>query len=207
MSRIWYLVRHGETEWNVEARMQGHLDSRLTARGRAQAVRTGEVLARLGVDHIFASPLGRVRETLSLIAKNVALEPVFDDRLKEWSAGEWGGRLYADLRRESSEVFAAWEADRYGVRSPGGEHFGDLDTRAGQFFEAVASVPHQRIAIVAHGFMNRALAAHLLRLTQAQALALRQRNDVIFRIDTTAEVPVVDHFANGEGPIPGLPSF
>ena len=106
MSRIWYLVRHGETEWNVEARMQGHLDSRLTARGRAQAVRTGEVLARLGVDHIFAPPLGRVRETLSLMAKNVALAPVFDDRLKEWSLEHAPGHTAAALRLALGELEA-----------------------------------------------------------------------------------------------------
>ena len=141
VSRTWYLVRHGETEWNVEARMQGRLDSRLTARGREQAVRTGEMLARLGVDHVFASPLGRVRETLALIAPSVPIAPVFDDRLMEWSAGEWAGRRYADLRKESAEEFAAWESDRYTVRSPGGEHFGDLDARAESFFTDVAGVP------------------------------------------------------------------
>ena len=108
LSRTWYLVRHGETEWNVEARMQGRLDSRLTARGREQAVRTGEVLARLGVDHVFASPLGRVRETLALIAPNLPVAAQFDDRLMEWSAGDWSGRRYADIEREVPEEFAAW---------------------------------------------------------------------------------------------------
>ena len=200
------LVRHGETEWNVEARMQGRLDSQLTARGREQSVRTGEVLARLGVDYVFASPLGRVRETLALIAPSVPIAPVFDDRLMEWSAGEWAGRRYADLRKESAEEFAAWEADRYTVRSPGGEHFGDLDERADSFFTDVAGVPHRRIAIVAHGFMNRALAARLLGLTAAEAIALRQSNDVIFRIRIGADAPEVDHFNDGEGPFPGLTS-
>ena len=204
LRRTWYLVRHGETEWNVEARMQGRLDSRLTARGREQAVRTGEVLARLGVDHVLASPLGRVRETLALIAPNLPVAAQFDDRLMEWSAGDWSGRRYADIQREVPEEFAAWAADRHTVRSPGGENFADLGARAEAFFADVASLPHRRIAIVAHGFMNRALAACLLGLTATETIALRQSNDVIFRICTGSAEPTVDHFKGGEGPFPGL---
>ena len=203
-ARTWYLVRHGETEWNADARMQGRLDSRLSARGRAQAARTGEVMARLGVDHVFASPLGRVRETLALIAPHVPVAPVFDDRLMEWSAGAWSGRRYADLRIEASADFAAWEADCYTVRAPGGENFADLETRARAFFADAAAVPHGRIAIVAHGFMNRVLAACLLALPPADTLAIRQDNDTIFRIRTGGGEAVADHFAAGEGPFPGL---
>ena len=184
--------------------MQGRLDSRLTARGREQAIRTGEVLARLGVDHIFASPLGRVRESLTLIAQNVPLSPVFDDRLMEWSAGEWAGRRYPDLRRELPEEFAAWDRDRYTVRSPGGENFADLVARGGAFFAEMADVPHPRIAIVAHGVLNRALAACLLGLTAAETLALRQDNDTIFRVRTGDGLPAADHFKNGDGPHAGL---
>ncbi len=101
-------------------------------------------------------------------------------------------------------VPAAWAADRHTVRSPGGENFADLRARGEVFFADVASLPHRRIAIVAHGFMNRALAACLLGLTATETLALRQGNDVIFRIRTDSAEPTVDHFQGGEGPFPGL---
>ena len=74
-SRTWYLGRHGETAWNASGRMQGQLDSALTARGREHASSSGRLLARLGVDAMFASPLGRVRETLALVAEHVAVAP------------------------------------------------------------------------------------------------------------------------------------
>ena len=206
MIRTWYLVRHGETEWNVQARMQGRLDSPLTARGREQAIRTGQVLARLGVDHLFASPLGRVRETLALFAPSLPMVPVFDDRLVEWSAGDWAGRRYADLRRDLPEEFAAWEQDRHTVRSPGGENFADLIARGSAFFAEMAGLPHSRIAIVGHGFMNRALAACLLGLTAADTDAIRQDNDTIFRVRTGDGPPVADHFKSSDGPHAGLTS-
>lgn len=85
-SRTWYLVRHGETEWNAASRMQGQLDSPLTSLGRQHARTSGRLLARLGVDTVFASPLGRVRETLAILSEHVTVTSAFDDRLKEWSA-------------------------------------------------------------------------------------------------------------------------
>jgi broad specificity phosphatase PhoE len=118
--------------------MQGQFESKLNALGHKQAARSGETLARLGVDHVFASPLLRVRQTLAEIAPFVSLAPVFDDRLKEWSSGEWSGFLYADIAKKWPEAFAAWDADRYGVRSPGGENFVDLSARAESFFTEFA---------------------------------------------------------------------
>ena len=194
--RTWYLVRHGQTEWNAAARMQGQLDSPLTALGRGQARASGQLLARLGVDAVFASPLGRVRETLDLMA--LPATPVFDDRLKEWSSGAWSGELYADLPKRWPGEFAAWNADRYHQRAPGGENFVDLAERARSF---VAAAQGDRIAVVAHGFLNRALAEALLALSPAETLQIRQGNDVVIRVT----VPSADHFVGGTGPIRGLP--
>ncbi|MCH7942426.1 MAG: histidine phosphatase family protein [Proteobacteria bacterium] len=84
-----YLVRHGETEWNRAGRMQGQLDSPLTARGEAQALRIGETLCELldGVDfELVASPLGRTRATAAIIARALDRDPeamTTDERLME----------------------------------------------------------------------------------------------------------------------------
>ena len=162
--RTWYLVRHGETEWNAVSRMQGQLDSRLTPAGREQATASASLLARLGVDTVFASPLGRVRETVGILAQYVPVPVVFDDRLKEWSAGAWSGELLADLPRKWPLELKAWQADRFTARSPDGEHFGDLEARARAFVTDATSVPGERIAIIAHGFLNRSLASVLVSL-------------------------------------------
>ena len=204
-SRTWYLVRHGETEWNAVSRMQGQLDSRLTLLGREHAKRSGRLLARLGVDAVFASPLGRVRETIAIIAEDVPRPVVFDDRLKEWSGGAWSGELYADLEHKWPSEFAAWKADRYHYRSPGGgENFVDLAIRARAFLgDAAAS--GDRIAIIAHGFLNRTLAGVLLALSPNDTVRIRQANDTVIRIVEGASTASADHFVGGEGPLPGLP--
>jgi len=203
--RTWYLVRHGETEWNAESRMQGQLDSRLTPRGRDHALGSGRLLARLGVDAAFASPLGRVRETVDIMSATLPLHVEFDDRLKEWSAGDWSGALHADIPVRWPTEWAAWDADRYSTRSPGGESFGDVAARAQAFVDDTATVPGPRIAVIAHGFFNRALSGVLLSLTPRQTIAIRQPNDTVIRIVDGPGGRTADHFKNGDGPISGLP--
>ena len=146
--RTWYLVRHGETEWNAASRMQGQLDSRLTPRGREHATGAARLLARLGVDSVMASPLGRVRETIAIMMAELSLTAVFDDRLKEWSAGAWSGELYADIGDKWPAEWAAWEADRYNARSPGGENFVDLVDRARAFLADVPVGPSDNDTII-----------------------------------------------------------
>lgn len=202
----WYLVRHGETEWNAAARMQGQLDSPLTMLGREHASTSGRLLARLGVDAVFASPLGRVRETLAILSEHVTVTPVFDDRLKEWSAGAWSGELYSDLPHRWPDEWAAWTADRYNQRAPCGENFVDLAARARAFVEAANRAPGERGAVVAHGFINCALAEVLLGLSSVETMQIRQANNVVIRIVVTDGVASVDHFIGDAGPVTGLPA-
>jgi broad specificity phosphatase PhoE len=203
--RTWYLVRHGETEWNAESRMQGQLDSRLTRLGREHALASGRLLARLGVDAVFASPLGRVRETVEIMAMTFPLHVTYDDRLKEWSAGDWSGALHAEIPVRWPAEWAAWDADRYATRSPGGESFVDVAARAQSFVDGT-TVSARRIAIIAHGFFNRALSGVLMSLTPAETIAIRQSNDTVIRIVDGPDGVTADHFKNGDGPVPGLPT-
>lgn len=104
-----YLLRHGQTEWNVAARLQGRFDSALTEQGRAQAARQGEILAQLWPElhtpAIFCSPLGRTRASA-----DIALEPLharyqLDSRLREISAGSWDGTYLDEIERKNGPLF------------------------------------------------------------------------------------------------------
>ncbi len=186
--------------------MQGQLDSPLTALGREHARTSGRLLARLGVDAAFASPLGRVRETVAILSEHVTVTPVFDDRLMEWSAGAWSGELYSDLPHRWPAEWAAWTADRYNQRSPRGENFVDLAVRARSFVEAANPAPGERVAVVAHGFFNCALAEVLLGLSSVETMQIRQANNVVIRIVVTDGVASVDHFVGDAGSVTGLPA-
>jgi broad specificity phosphatase PhoE len=202
--KTWYLVRHGETEWNAASRMQGRLDSPLTARGRAQVAAVADLLARLGVDEMFASPLGRVRETVAILSARLPVPVRYDDRLQEWSAGEWSGELYADIGGKWPDAWNAWTADRITSRSPGGENFLDLVERGRAFFDDAARLATgSRVAVVAHGFLNTALSTILLGSPPSTMLAISQANDTVIRIRDSA---VADHFRGGMDALDGLPT-
>lgn len=204
--RTWYLVRHGETEWNAARRMQGQLDAKLTPEGRVHAKSSGGLLAKSGIDALYASPLGRVRETLAIIADDLHMEPVFDDRLMEWSGGVWDGEFYKDIAVKWPTEFNAWEADRHSYRPPKGENFYDLADRGGAVLNEIAAKGHQRIAIVAHGFINRAMAGVLLGLDPGQVQQIKQANSTVIRVTEAQGGATVDHFRDGEGPFVGLPT-
>ena len=145
---ILYFVRHGETDWNRERRLQGQHDIPLNALGRAQAQRCGvlmrDLLGRNGreitdYDYV-SSPLGRARETMELMRGTMGLEPGAyrtDARLMEMSFGRWEGFTYAELQSREAEALAARENDKWGFVLPGGESYAQLETRVQVWYDGI----------------------------------------------------------------------
>jgi len=166
---LFYFMRHGETDWNVEGRLQGQHDIPLNAVGYGQASACGEILRDLlerdGRDpksfDFVASPLGRARKTMELVRAELRLDAAgyrTDDRLAELSFGRWEGLTFAELKRNHADVLAlaTREHDKWSFRPPGGESYADLLVRVRQWQETVA---HDTI-VVAHGGVARTLIVH-----------------------------------------------
>jgi len=205
METTLYFVRHGETDWNAEKRMQGQWESTLTERGRGHAEANAALVAALGVDALYASPLQRTRESAAPLAAMTGLSPAFDDRLKEWDAGDWSGVLYAEIPGRWPVEWAAWRADMWRVRAPGGENLEDLTDRGGAFLdEMLTREAGRRAAIVSHGFIGRAMIARLAGLAPDDALKLHTANDVVFRLRGGGDDWRCDRFEAGRGPADGL---
>jgi len=167
LGTILYVIRHGETDWNLIGRYQGQTDVPLNARGRTQAARNGGVLAGLLADpaavDFVASPLARARETMEIVRR--ALEQPsqgyrLDDRLKEVHFGTWEGLLWDDLRSFDSADVAARHADPFNWRAAGGESYADLARRAAAWLAEV----ERDTVVVTHGGVSRVLRGHLLGL-------------------------------------------
>ncbi len=204
MTEIIYFIRHGQTNWNAERRMQGQWESELTDLGRAQAKANAEAAAALGVDAIYASPLRRTCDSAQMLADETGLSVTFDDRLKEWHAGDWSGHLYDDVIAQWPEEWAAWRADMWRYRPPSAENFEDLTERGCAFLEDhVLGHQASRIAIVSHGFIGRVMIAHLLKLSTADALEIHQPNDVFFAVaKSTQGWMMTRHGADQSGDVP-----
>jgi len=184
-----YMLRHGETAWNTERRMQGTKDSALTDRGRAQALAMGRTLkvelARTPAPTIFLrSPLGRVRETSEIIGRELGLEPAQwrdDPRLAELSYGQWEGFSWKEIEATHPTALTDWRADPHGYCPPGGETHADLRRRsAAVLAEIIAS--GARTVVVSHGVSGAVLRGLHLGLDARAMFVLDKPQDAFFRL-------------------------
>jgi probable phosphoglycerate mutase len=179
---VIYLVRHGQTEFNRERRIQGHVDSPLTELGVRQAEAVGRLLAELIREpegwRIVSSPLGRAQSTAELIAARLGGLPVeLDDRLKEMSWGAYDGRLRAELEAEQPETFGktGWAFD-----AATGESYEAVSARVGAWLATLPPEPERRIVAVSHGISGRVLRGLYANLDRDEASAQDVPQDAIY---------------------------
>jgi broad specificity phosphatase PhoE len=163
-----FLIRHGETFWNADGRLQGQCDTKLNGRGREQVREAGRFLARLVPDaagtSFIASPLIRARESLEILmgelvaqGRLAAVTPyATDDRLKELAFGRWEGLTWKEVRRDAPKDYAARDADVWNVPPPAGESYASLASRAGPLLSELSAGS----VVVSHGGITR-IALHL----------------------------------------------
>jgi probable phosphoglycerate mutase len=150
------LIRHGETAWNAERRLQGHLDIPLNAEGERQAKLLAEALAPESIDLVAASDLQRARQTAQAVATTRNLPVHSEAGLRERCYGGFEGLLYSEIEQRFPVEFAAWQGrDVDGILPPGkncGETFRAFYTRVTDAILALAHAhPGRTIAMVAHG--------------------------------------------------------
>jgi broad specificity phosphatase PhoE len=156
-----YLARHGESDWNVERRWQGHTDRPLTDRGREQAGRLAERLADIELDAIYASDLRRAWETAEAVARPRGLEVVRVPELREVHVGSWSGLTRDECAERFPEAFARWQAGGSGWDD--GESYEAMGERAvAAILRLAAEHPDGAILVVSHGGPIRAVHAHAL---------------------------------------------
>jgi probable phosphoglycerate mutase len=176
---VIYYIRHGETEWNVEGRLQGVQDTPLNDVGRRQAVQAGNILADLFARDgreksslaFVASPLIRARSTMELVRGELKLAPAdyaLDDRLREIGYGQWEGSTLPQLQVADPELFARRQAEKWAVPPPGGESYVAVQARMQSWYDSLV----EDTVAVAHGGTARALMVALGIETPASAADL-----------------------------------
>jgi probable phosphoglycerate mutase len=188
MSRpLLYYIRHGETDWNKAARLQGRHDIPLNDDGRAQAARCGkrlaDVLARDGRSPgqcgYVSSPLVRARETMEIIRAAIGLPREgadLDDRLVEIAFGEWEGLTYRDVLARDKDVVQKREGSKWLFRPPGGETYAEVAERVGRWYAELT----RPTVVTAHGGTGRAIVAMLGILEPEAAAHQPIEQDVIY---------------------------
>jgi probable phosphoglycerate mutase len=150
------LVRHGETAWNAERRLQGHLDIALNPQGVRQAAAVARALAGIHIDAIVASDLQRASQTAQAIATAHQLPVQIDRTLRERCYGGFEGLLYSEIEQRFPHEFAKWQAREVDAILPAGANLGEsfrefYARTTGAILAQAARHPGQTLALVAHG--------------------------------------------------------
>ena len=156
------LIRHAQTVWNREKRIQGQSDSPLTADGKRQAARWGLFLKPLAWDRIIASDTGRALVTAKIINDSLNISLTTDSRLREQDWGQWAGKTIAQLKTETPQELKAQEKAGWAFCPPGGEDRRHLQQRSQEaLLEAASQWPGTNILVVTHEGVVKSLIYHL----------------------------------------------
>lgn len=175
-----YLLRHGETTWNVARRYQGTLDSPLSDAGREQTRRLREALRGVPLQAVYSSPLARALETASAIAGPHGLPVHPHDGLSEIRVGEWEGLTVSEIEQRYAEVARRWYEQPHLTRIPGGETIEEMRARAvAAVDEIVRRHAGAPVAVVAHGGVNKTVLLTVLEAPLSSYWRIRQANACI----------------------------
>ncbi len=148
---IFILVRHGESVFNLERRIQGQLNVELSPLGRRQSVALADALNSQPIDALYCSPLRRAIETAQPIAERLHLDIKTDDRLKEINAGIFQGRHWEEIERLHPAEAVCWRAQEPDFVIPNGESRRALMDRARACFDSIRETGAKQVLIVSHG--------------------------------------------------------
>lgn len=172
-----YLIRHGETMWNKDARFQGRADIPLSPRGVEQARALSKRLQQHNITAFFSSNLSRARETAGIIAAPHHRAVQVVDGLEEIDFGQWEGLTSGEIRERFRDESSAWWASPLDTRIPGGETLAELAERSITALKGIVEkYPEDQVAVVAHGGTIRSVVGTVLGLNLNHYWRLRQDN-------------------------------
>ena len=191
-----YLVRHGETEWNKEYRLQGQADTRLNDYGRELAQITAEALKDIPFDVIYHSPLNRAEETAVILKQSRTIDIIADERIKEMSFGTAEGCHILSIKNNPEDPMYNF------LKHPGdyippenGERFEDVAARSAEFMkETILPLEgkYKNVLIVAHGAVNRTILNAIAGIPVSDFWNIRLKNCAVSIIDLTNGILTIE---------------
>ena len=184
------LVRHGETDWNLQGRFQGQIDIPLNKNGKEQAKAAGSFLSILNIDKAFSSAMTRPRQTAEAILEyqpNQYIE--LKKGLIEIGHGLWEGKLESEIKKEWSDLLKVWQSHPEKVQMPEGESIQEVWVRSVKCWQEIASnlTRDETALVVAHDAVNKTILCHLLGLTPSDIWMIKQGNGCVTIIDIVDE--------------------
>ena len=181
---VLWLVRHGQTDWNVEGRYQGQADPPLNVIGLAEARQAASRLAGKPLGAIYSSDLLRARQTAEIIARACNAPLRLEPRLREVNLGAWEGMLFDQIRAQYPAELRERERNPLNSRPPGGETVDEVWQRLRAALREIAGqYLGQQVALVSHGLTLGTLLAYAKERDPAQAFRYIPPNGIVQCVD------------------------
>ena len=170
------LIRHGETEWNVEEVFRGRIDIELNQTGIKQAELLAGYLSGHTIDAIYSSPLKRAMKTAEIISGYHGLDVKIAPGLIDFDCGEWQGLSLQEVKDSYKDTYAEWASRPEKVKIPGGESLDDVTQRAMKIVDDVIVKYGRTVVLAAHRVVNKVLICALLGMDNSHFWNIRQDN-------------------------------
>ncbi|MDU4936359.1 MAG: histidine phosphatase family protein, partial [Peptostreptococcaceae bacterium] len=158
MANTFYIVRHGETNWNILGKTQGHGNSNLTEKGIEQATTLAESMSKYPIDYIYSSDLGRAVETANILADVLNLEVNETNALREMGFGVWEGLLMDEIKENYADMYSIWRNTPHLFDVPGGETLSIIQDRVDEFIKEInEKYDNKHILLVSHSVTVRVI--------------------------------------------------
>jgi probable phosphoglycerate mutase len=197
------IVRHGETTWNVEKRIQGHSNSKLTENGILQAELVANALAKREFDVLISSDLERAAETAKIINTQLLLPHEYNSNLRERSFGLMEGKTFAEIKQQLPNEYAAYKKREIKHIIPEGESIEQLFVRVTKEIEKITrKYQNQKILIVSHGLVLEMMMYKTfnIELDKPRAFSINNSSISSFYIDNNnwflKEWGVIEHLVS-----------
>ena len=192
MTNTIYLVRHGQTEWNIKGKTQGHGNSKLTQKGIDQAKALADSISSLPIDYIYSSDLGRAVETAEIISDKFGLDVIETPALREMGFGKWEGLLIKEIQEEYKDIYHTWRNQPHLAEIPGGETLQVIKDRTEKFLNEInEKYDRKHIVLVTHSVTARVILLSVLNSAMENIYRINQGNTALNVIEFRDYGPVV----------------
>ncbi|WP_461206793.1 histidine phosphatase family protein [Clostridium sp. DL1XJH146] len=183
-----FLIRHGQTDWNVKGRIQGSYDSELNATGILQAKDLGEKILELDYKFakIYSSPGRRAAKTAEILSGITKVEYLSIDGLREVNFGDWEGLTWNEVKEKHPEEFGVWYNNRRYTKIPNGETYQEMLERVLIEINKIIGENSEDVAIVTHSAVIMGLQCYITNTPFEKMMTFRIENSSIMEIDSEA---------------------
>lgn len=192
MSNTFYIVRHGQTNWNILGKTQGHGNSDLTKKGEEQAIELAKAMVNYPIDLIYSSDLGRAVQTAKIIGDKIGVEIEETPALREMGFGEWEGLLIEEIKKNHSKIYDTWRNEPHLAEIPGGETLHIIKDRVDKFIEEInKKYDNKHILLVSHSVTVRVMLLSFLNSGVENIYRIKQDNTALNIVEFRNYGPVV----------------